>query len=151
MTTPLSGHSSRVTINSPPLTGSLVINGYIPAISFGPFQGVSFIKMRVSHAAQAALCAPATFPAQLTIFPDTPLHAFQSFAEDVQDAPVASALLLAAVHAHVEHIGSCVRPDWFSSDILSGFLYILTQQLIFIINDMVIVTWLLKIVNRNGK
>src|SRR5215469_7089912 len=27
MTMPLSGHSSRVTINSPPLTGSLVIRG----------------------------------------------------------------------------------------------------------------------------
>src|SRR5689334_18723329 len=104
-----------------------------------PFRAF-FIKMRVSHAAQAALCAPATSPAQSTIFPDAPLLAAQSFAEDVQDAPAASALLLAAVHAHVEHTGSCVYPDWFSSDILSDFLYILTQHLIFIINDMVIVT-----------
>src|SRR5579883_942494 len=33
ITTPLSGHSSRVTINSPPLTGSRVINGYIRSSS----------------------------------------------------------------------------------------------------------------------
>src|SRR2546430_13557212 len=29
ITMPLSGHSSRVTISSPPLTGSLVISGYM--------------------------------------------------------------------------------------------------------------------------
>src|SRR5579875_2613569 len=53
ITTPLAGHSSRVTISSSPLTGSRVINGYIPFsfiapsfISTAPLPYASLVRQR---------------------------------------------------------------------------------------------------------
>src|SRR5579875_474877 len=117
ITTPLAGHSSRVTISSSPLTGSRVINGYIPLsfiapsfISRVPLPYASLVRQReqAQPVAGAYLTRPGRNPA-------TQRHGARHYPGDLRRqrpaVPVAAAPARSATPAVVASIPLPVRRD----------------------------------------